>query len=154
MLSSERFANMNPFLHPWDNPTAPTWGWFTDSPVLRGVSKRLQRCCCGFFHQAKIDWKETQPRLNDSLVGEHSKIGIYLDWGNIIITLIITIIIIAVSFFFYYCTGSTVNTNRYMIRSTLKIARFFQTLGDSGFLQFFRVVSSDDKANPVVLWII
>ena len=34
------------------------------------------------------------------------------------------------------------------IKSTLKIARFVLTLGDSGFLQFVRVVSSDDKANP------
>ena len=25
------------------------------------------------------------------------------------------------------------------------------SLGDSGFLQFFRVVSSDDKANPVII---
>ena len=36
-----------------------------------------------------------------------------------------------------------------MLKSTLKIARCCFTLGDSGFLQFFRVVSSDDKANPV-----
>ena len=34
-------------------------------------------------------------------------------------------------------------TNRYMIKSTLKIASMFETLGDSGFLQFFGVVSSD-----------
>ena len=37
-----------------------------------------------------------------------------------------------------------------MIKSTLKIARCSKSLGDSGFLQFFRLVSSDDKANPVV----
>ena len=35
-----------------------------------------------------------------------------------------------------------------MIESTLKIARCCGTLGDTGFLQFFRVVSRDDKANP------
>ena len=35
-----------------------------------------------------------------------------------------------------------------MIESTLKIARYCGTLGDTGLLQFFRVISRDDKANP------
>ena len=35
----------------------------------------------------------------------------------------------------------------YMIKSTLKIARLL-SLGDSGFLPFFRVVLSDEMANP------
>ena len=57
-------------------------------------------------------------------------------------------------FVFFVCVlvqnpGSTINTNRYMIRSTLKIAGGVETLGDSGgVLQFLRVVSRDEMAIP------
>ncbi len=42
-----------------------------------------------------------------------------------------------------------VRTNRYMIKSTLKIARCCGTLGDSGFLQKFLGLFQVIMANPV-----